>query len=545
MLNLGILMKRSFALLAAFLLLAQLPSARVVWSYQAADAITGRALLVSGKAIFASLNGKVYALDASSGTLVWSHDTGDRIVLEPQLFGQNSIAVATSGGRVSLISAENGGILMEKSLGGQPYSLASGAGKVYVALKDSLLAFDSSGAQAWSANFSAPIGQAAFSEDSLYFTSGGRLYRVDAESGEVRWAARADNSFLSRPVKSEGAVYIGASDGRLYSFDAKSGKLRWSYQTGGWVMSTPLVTDSSVYFGSNDGYFYSLSLAGLLRWRTYIGDGAWSQPQLYGSEVVFSANNGNVYGLDAENGSEKWSFSSNGRPGPLLLYNQKFLFGTSAGKVYALSPSPISSFKWPQPGEAVGNWKVSVEGSASAESGITKVEVRAAGGKWVAAEGGESWRAELDFEPLPLGGINVECRAFDRAGESESSDYSFITLRKMETAPLWKMYVSAPYEADPGKNFTLSAKDERGVDLGGITVMLDGKEYRGDSPMQLKLERAGVSEVSVQKSGYESVSFTINGKGGITLLLLGGGIALVALALAYFFFIRKMLKRKK
>jgi outer membrane protein assembly factor BamB len=67
----------------------------------------------------------------------------------------------------------------------------------------------------------------------------------------------------------DGAVYFGSSaDGKVYSLDASTGEQRWSFMTDGPIRLAPTLSGDNVYVGSDDGYVYCLSASdGSLVWK--------------------------------------------------------------------------------------------------------------------------------------------------------------------------------------------------------------------------------------------------------------------------------------
>ncbi|MCX8195309.1 MAG: PQQ-binding-like beta-propeller repeat protein [Candidatus Micrarchaeota archaeon] len=534
-------MSRYLVLIAALLLCLNLPSSKIFWSYQTGEKIESKGVIIGENVIFASTGGRIYALNAEVGSLAWSYSGEDKFTFELQAFDQNSIAALTAKGKLLVISADTGRRRLEKNLAEPPTSFAVGDGKVFVGYKKKLAAYDIQGNTLWETSFDDKIGPILFNEGSLYFTSGRKIYSVGADAGNVKWSVLAENSFLSRPVARLGSIYVAGSDGKIYSLDSFTGRVRWVYSTGGWIISTPLLKDDTLYFSSTDGYFYSLSASANLRYKTYIGAAAWSQPQFLKGDMVFSADDGKIYGIDAESGQIKWSFSSQERPGAVLVNKGRVLFGTAGGKIYSLGRSPICSFDWPPPQQVVGNWPVEIEGRASSESPIERVEVRVQGENWVAAQGKENWSVVVDFEKLPVGPVQVECRAYDVAGNSETGDYAYTMFIKMNEVPLRKMYVVAPYEVDAGRNFTISVVDERGKDLRGLEVSIEGRKISGESPLNLSISSPGPVTVLIRKPGFEELNIIINAKGGLEWGLIAIVLVffLVVIAAVYLLFLRK------
>lgn len=112
------------------------------------------------------------------------------------------------------------------------------------------------------------------------------LYALDANTGSIRWRARANNLLMSTPVVANGAVIVGSghngfleSDataqmwGRaegddVYAFDARSGALLWSKHTVGEDMASPAIRAGDLVFANGDMHAYSLRLSdGAQLWR--------------------------------------------------------------------------------------------------------------------------------------------------------------------------------------------------------------------------------------------------------------------------------------
>ncbi|MFA5929511.1 MAG: PQQ-binding-like beta-propeller repeat protein [Candidatus Micrarchaeia archaeon] len=528
------------------LLLCSAPFASVEWSYFAQGAIIGRPLLMSGQAVFSTYEGKVYSFSADRGTISWAYDADARMSVPAAQVSQDTIAAASQSGRLAFISS-GGKEGAAVNLSAAPLYLSGDSGNAYVSMPGGVRAYSKAGVSLWNFTLAGPAGPIGAFGSTVYFTSGGKLYSVAARSGAQNFAVPAAESFLSAPVEYDGSIYLGATDGRLYSFDALSGRQRWHFQTGGWVQSTPVRFGDSIFFGSNDGYFYSITDSGKLRFKFRTGEGVWSEPVLYagkdGQLVSFGSNDGNIYGLDANSGGLVWSFSAGGRVGSASESAGSLLFGTSAGKFYSLSPSPICSFSWPRNGASVGDWPIDIDGTAYSDSGVQGVEVRLEGGNWQAARGKEEWHADVDFTGKPFGAFGVECRVTDLSGKQQAGDYSSIILVKGQAVPLQRMVVIAPSEAGMNETFNISALDSRGVELAGVTLAVSGVNRTGDSPFSVVLGKGGSVPVSLEKPGFEPVSFMIIGTGGGSPILPIIAL-LVACALAFFAY-RKFVAKKK
>jgi outer membrane protein assembly factor BamB len=161
----------------------------------------------------------------------------------------------------------------------------------------------------------------------------GRLYAVEAATGEERWHVETEG-----PVRSSAAV-VGASayflsyDGVFRAVDAASGEVRWTFETPGerkfqapglhgsrpptqitpdfwdFYLSSPAATGRRVYFGSGDGHLYALDAeTGKLIWKFETGDVVHSSPALVDGTLYFGSWDSYLYALDAEAGKERWRF---------------------------------------------------------------------------------------------------------------------------------------------------------------------------------------------------------------------------------------------
>ncbi len=531
--------------LLATLILCQFTSAEVMWSYSAQGAIQGKPVLISDKVVFSTYGGKVYGFNADRGSISWIYDADGKLSVPIAKASSNSIAVASDSGRLSFLSAqgkEGATVLLPSA----PLYMASDSDNAFISLKNGVKAYSVAGKSLWNFTLSSSAGPIGTYNGNVYFISGGSLYSLDAATGTQNWASTAWDSFLSAPVEYGGSVYFGATDGRLYAYDSVSGRQRWYYQTGGWVQSTPAFASDSIFFGSNDGYLYSLTDSGKLRFRHKTDEGVWSEPAVYMSGekqlVAFGSNDGNIYCVDAASGEMVWSFSAGGRAGAASEKSGTLFFGTSSGRFYSLYPSPICSFSWPRTGTAIGDWPVTVEGTAYSDSGVQSVDARIEGGLWQRAQGAEDWRVDLDFTGMPYGAFKVECRVEDSSGSSQAGDYSSITLVKAQSVPLREIHVDAPSSAGMDEVIEIHARDSRGVELSGIKLSINGVEGTGDSPFSAVLGKSGNVPILIEKPGYGTVSFTITGEGGNDLLT--PLLALVVVAAAAFFVYRKMSAKK-
>jgi outer membrane protein assembly factor BamB len=193
----------------------------------------------------------------------------------------------------------------------------------------------------------------AVTAHTIYTSSGGNLYALNAQTGATRWCrqimvtseygsrgkSQAPYMFLGHPAiavapppeeyfgesaVADGAVYVCASgygDGQTYAFRASDGALLWQAISGCLVGSlftgettVPLVDDGIVYSGSvalqaQDGHII---------WATQVG-GRSFVPRALADGVLYANDADSILALGADNGEVRWKYAPPGAtPGDRL-----------------------------------------------------------------------------------------------------------------------------------------------------------------------------------------------------------------------------------
>jgi outer membrane protein assembly factor BamB len=165
------------------------------WSLPAVDAAAGR-LYLGNNNLLADLGDNTFALDAATGTAVWSHGTDGTIAASPLLTRDGLVVVGGFDGFV------------------RAYEAASGAEAWAIGLRDHVYASPGELADG-------TIVQPA---------ADGSVYGLDPTTGATRWQFDTRDAIRSSPaIDGDGNVYVGAGDGRLYVVNP-DGTLRWSMQ---------------------------------------------------------------------------------------------------------------------------------------------------------------------------------------------------------------------------------------------------------------------------------------------------------------------------
>jgi outer membrane protein assembly factor BamB len=174
----------------------------IVWQFKAADAIVATPVVAHGRVYCGSFDGHVYALDAASGSLVWKHDTGGAVTSAVAVSGRTILAGSRSFDFAAL-DAATGRVLWTK------YFWFS-----------------------WVESPATVAGAAAYigSSDAATVSS------IDVATGRAKWTSDVQGSAWGQPALTETSVYesvagvlhyIAPHRGSIVALDRGSGKIRW------------------------------------------------------------------------------------------------------------------------------------------------------------------------------------------------------------------------------------------------------------------------------------------------------------------------------
>jgi eukaryotic-like serine/threonine-protein kinase len=159
-------------------------SGEVKWRQKAKRALTSSPLIHQGNLYLGSVDGQVYAHNATDGWPIWRFRTGKAIISSPAAEG-NLLFIGSVDNHLYAIDIRNGREAWRFETGGQVTSSpAVNKGVVYVGSVDS------------------------------------HVYAVDISSGKLRWKFRAGGPITSSPMIVNDIVYIGSFDHNLYALTA-------------------------------------------------------------------------------------------------------------------------------------------------------------------------------------------------------------------------------------------------------------------------------------------------------------------------------------
>jgi len=346
------------------------PPFRQIWRIDTPGAIEFPPAVAYGRVYFSSFKGHFYALDATSGKIVWEKQVGHCSPVSPML--ANHVVYQAYAPPLPCARHEQGArgfvVAWDAATGRELWRYDAAPVETSPLLVGNLLYFGSwdgtfyaldarTGKARWTFGASAGITSSPAYESGTVFagTDDGHVLALDASTGKLRWQAASFSRFGRReyfyatPTIAYGRIYIGNADGTLYAFGARSGRLLWAHRAGTYIYTAAAVWNQTIYVGTWDGYFSAFDAAtGDLRWRHDSPGGISGAPTVMAGLVYYSTfgkftnshqrrvedGRYRTYALDARTGKPVWQFPD-GQYSPLVADQDRvYLVGSEA--VYGL-----------------------------------------------------------------------------------------------------------------------------------------------------------------------------------------------------------------
>lgn len=152
-------------------------------------------------------------------------------------------------------------------------------------------------------------GTPLLSNGRLYVSSlDGKLYAINATTGEEAWRFDADRGLATSPVLAGNLILVAGFDNTLYALNTQDGSEAWRYKARNWVWTRPLVEGNRVYIGDFNGFFYAIDLSnGREVWNLQLAKSPIvAAPVFVNGTLVVAAEDGHLFGIDSGSQTQKW-----------------------------------------------------------------------------------------------------------------------------------------------------------------------------------------------------------------------------------------------
>ena len=207
----------------------------------------------------------------------------------------------------------------------------------------------------WDSRISAKVagGPTAGLNKIFLGTESGKVYALDAETGELVWQVKIKGEVITQPAIDSGILVVNSASGLIKAFDARTGEELWQVEQDVPALtlrgiSTPVIASGGVLIGSGKGelsvYILEKGQAG---WTTEVGEATGSTelervidvdsaPVVFGDKIYVISARGNLVAIDLKSGRILWKrqYSSFRQ---ISVYRNDIYITNTSGHVYALN----------------------------------------------------------------------------------------------------------------------------------------------------------------------------------------------------------------
>lgn len=291
-----------------FLTAVDLATGKERWRYKTPqDVEESSPAVANGTVYVGDLSGMFHAVDTATGKARWTFKTGSEIKSSPVPFtegGVDKVLIGSYDQSLYCLNAKTGAVLWTFKINGPVHATPSLAnGVAYLTGCDEVFygVRTSDGKEVQHIRSGAYTGASpALSEKMAFFgTFNNDVLAVNLTTKRIVW--RYEHPVRHFPFYASAAVtprvvIVGGRDKVVHALNPATGKEVWSFTTKARVESSAAVSGDRVYVGSNDGLFYVLDLAtGKKLWEFTAGAPLSASPAIAAGRIVIGSQDGKLY----------------------------------------------------------------------------------------------------------------------------------------------------------------------------------------------------------------------------------------------------------
>jgi outer membrane protein assembly factor BamB len=322
----------------------------VKWRFQTEAPIKSSPVVVGGTVYFGSNDGRIYAVDADTGSSRWKVDTRGPVAGSAAVV-DGVVYIASEDGLLFAIDAQSGSpkwavpFSRQRPCGSPAVAYgvvfigegAKGGHDAGTMTAGPIVGLDArTGEVVWRGP-AGPQGYAAIclDETTLFAgANGSQFSAVDLATGESRWSGNGghqNRQFMSFTRGEKFAYVPGSMTGTVMAWDPVRGRIAWHVpiwpdqqlpiNNGGApgyeVYADLALAHGRVYAASNDGTLRTFDAeSGERGWTFTAGAPIQSSPSVAGETVYFGCWDGCVYAVNALTGELRWKHKPSSLPAP-------------------------------------------------------------------------------------------------------------------------------------------------------------------------------------------------------------------------------------
>lgn len=320
--------------------------AKIKWQFEADGPVTSGLAINNNMLLFGDGTGKFYALDKTSGDILWTHKARNAILGMPRAVS-GDLFFAQSDGEITALKLSDGSLLWrhrtsDRAHGGFNDGIAEGGDLIFAAKSEGeLFALDaSSGNLLWTSKVSENLQSApSYGEGFVFLGEDNGIFSIiDSRTGKRINGGGASGS-INTPVTESGDLYVSAWDGSVQAVRLDGVIPLWKTDAKDPVSTSPAISDGVIAVGTARGFIVVLNREdGRILWQHELKGGTVKAKPLIADGLIFAGSEqGNIYVLDAQTGEEKFKFETEfGIDSEPAYSDGVFYFGNEQRTIYAL-----------------------------------------------------------------------------------------------------------------------------------------------------------------------------------------------------------------
>lgn len=291
---------------------------KLLWHYNTDGGVKNNIATANGRIFATSVAGWLYALDETSGKLLWKagldENRDDRWEFASTTV-TDGIVYAGAHSYVAAFDAQDGKCIWETRHNKNDWKPTSysvpivNQGKLVLMTRNDACVLDAkTGQYLWKLE-GVFYGCKAIN-DTLYAIRDGIPVAMELTTGKLLWKGNEKvGSTTSSPAISDGKLVVGTADGRVCAFSVHDGSLLWTAQTNTTLSSTqpykrggkevntsPAIYNKAVYVGAGDGGIHVFSLLDGKKLGSHLlGIPILSSPLIFDNTLYIGGYDGNLY----------------------------------------------------------------------------------------------------------------------------------------------------------------------------------------------------------------------------------------------------------
>lgn len=266
------------------------PLVQPAWAFEAGSPLWAGPRFSGGTVYVGGEDGRLHAVEASTGSPRWTYQAGGAIRARPTVAGSSLYFQADDGFLYKLATAD-GRLVWRVKVVGSPI--------VRLPFDDPRSRYD---------RFASDV---TVADGRLYLgTHDGHVLALEAADGAALWSFATGDAVLAAPAVDSSRVYAGSFDHHVYALDPGTGDLLWKRDTRGAVVSTPAVAGDRILVGNRAYDLLALDVkTGEVVWKDYIWF-SWIESSATvrdGVAYVGSSDAASVFACDAVTGRRRWA----------------------------------------------------------------------------------------------------------------------------------------------------------------------------------------------------------------------------------------------